>query len=135
VILKSHERGVTPAWIWVGVGLACAAGVGLVARIAPQGLIPPCGFHVVTGHPCPTCGVTRMGFLLLDGEVAAASRMNPFLFLVVAGLATWAVAGLAARFAGWDLSLGISQREEKWWWAALISGFLANWVYLWVVGV
>jgi hypothetical protein len=113
----------------------CMVGIGLVVKLVPAWWIPPCGFHLVTGHPCPTCGVTRMGLFLLEGRVPAAFRMNPFLFLVVAGLATWAVAGLAARFAGRDLDLGISDREEKWWWAALVFGFLANWAYLWVAGV
>jgi hypothetical protein len=135
VVVKPHERGALPAWVWVGVGLACAAGLGLTARLLPPGIIPPCGFRLVTGHPCPTCGATRMGWFLLEGNVSAALRMNPFLFFIVAGLGIWTAAGLAIRMSGRDLLLGISQREEKWWWSILVAGFLANWGYLWWAGI
>lgn len=135
VILKPHEKGVLPAWFWVGVGLACAAGIGAAVRFLPAGLAPPCGFHVVTGHPCPTCGMTRMGFLILEGEFAEALRMNPFLFLLCSALGFWVAAGAGARAAGRDLFVDIPEREEMWWWLALIAGFMANWAYLWRMGV
>lgn len=135
VIVKRHEKEILPAWFWVGVGLMCVAGVGAGVRFLPPGLIPPCGFHVVTGHPCPTCGMTRMGFFLLEGDFVAAFRMNPFLFLLCATLGLWVAAGALLRTARRDLFLEISEREEPWWWLALVAGFLANWAYLWRMGV
>lgn len=135
IILKPHVKGVLPAWVWVAVGLACLALIGLFVRSVPMRLIPPCGFHLVTGHPCPTCGVTRMGIRLMDGRFLAAFGVNPFLFLLTLALGAWATAGAITRCAGRDLFLEVGPGEEKVWWLALLAGFLLNWAYLWVAGI
>jgi len=46
---------------------------------------PPCVFHRVTGLLCPGCGTTRALHQLLHGHVAAAFKLNPFLFAVMLG--------------------------------------------------
>ncbi len=40
--------------------------------------LPPCGFLVVTGYPCPGCGLTTCFTHMIRGEVVAASRCNAF---------------------------------------------------------
>jgi hypothetical protein len=135
ILVKRHGKGELPAWAWVGAGLGCATGAVLALRYLPFRILPPCGFHLVTGHPCPTCGMTRVGFLLLDGRVGAAFRMNPFLFTIAAALAAWVAVGAALRLAGRDLWIEVSDREEKWGWLALLAGFLLNWAYLWRAGI
>lgn len=42
-----------------------------------------CPFHVLTGFPCPTCGYTRVYYLLLAGDEMQAIRFQPFILLVV----------------------------------------------------
>lgn len=42
-----------------------------------------CLFHQLTGFYCPGCGVTRMGFSLLEGNVYQAFRYNPLVFLLL----------------------------------------------------
>lgn len=47
--------------------------------------LPPCGFLMVTGLPCPGCGLTTCFTHMIRGEFVMASRANPFgvaLFLV-----------------------------------------------------
>ena len=47
--------------------------------------LPPCGFLMVTGLPCPGCGLTTCFAHMIRGEVVMAARANPFgvaLFLV-----------------------------------------------------
>ena len=37
---------------------------------------PLCGFHWLTGRPCPLCGLTRAVFALAKGQWAAALHFN-----------------------------------------------------------
>ncbi|MEM9191666.1 MAG: DUF2752 domain-containing protein [Myxococcota bacterium] len=47
--------------------------------------LPPCGFLVMTGLPCPGCGLTTCFSHMVRGEFLSATAANPFgvmLFLV-----------------------------------------------------
>lgn len=79
-------------------------------------IIQLCGFHWLTGRPCPFCGLTRALFALGKGQWAGALRFNvlsPLAFAMLlslfwsgpirnrlwtAGLAAFAVYGLARVF-------------------------------------
>ena len=45
-----------------------------------------CGFHWLTGHPCPLCGMTRAMFSLAKGDLQAAVHFNALSPLVFAML-------------------------------------------------
>ena len=58
--------------------------------------IPPCNFVVLTGKPCPACGMTTSFALLVRGDVGASLRANWVGTLLAgfwAGLLVWAVVG------------------------------------------
>src|SRR4051812_44857622 len=38
--------------------------------------MPPCNFLVLTGKPCPSCGMTTSFALLVRGDVGASLRAN-----------------------------------------------------------
>ncbi len=38
--------------------------------------VPPCNFLVVTGKPCPACGMTTSFALLVRGDLSASLRAN-----------------------------------------------------------
>ncbi|HEU4520522.1 MAG TPA: DUF2752 domain-containing protein [Thermoanaerobaculia bacterium] len=64
---------------------------------------PPCAFHALTGLQCPGCGGTRALHALLHGDVGAAMRLNPFLFVFM-GAATAVAARprlLTQRWFAW----------------------------------
>ena len=42
-----------------------------------------CPIQLVTGHPCPTCGITRATRLVLAGDFTGATRMHPLVWLAV----------------------------------------------------
>jgi hypothetical protein len=136
ILLPRHEKSAPPpAWPFVGLGLIALGGIFGAASLLPQRFHPPCGFHLVTGHPCPTCGSTRAAMAMLHGRVAEAFEMNPLFTLVLGGLVLWVAAGAVARLAGRDLRLDIGPREGRWLWVLLAASFFANWAYLWVAGV
>ncbi|MGC8762299.1 MAG: DUF2752 domain-containing protein [Acidobacteriota bacterium] len=135
--LEPARRGETPpAWIFVGIGLLLlGAGVFLVMEVLPQGLRPACGFHAVTGKPCPTCGMTRSLGALFHGRLREALRLNPLAAVVFGILALWVAAGALSRLAGRNLRVETTPREERLLWVLLLLAFLGNWAYLWVAGL
>lgn len=72
--------------IKVLIAVAGAAGAWVLYTFAPAGnrFYPQCVFHAVTGLDCPGCGTTRALHALLHGDVAAAFRFNPMLFVLMA---------------------------------------------------
>jgi len=67
-----------------------------------------CGFHWLTGRPCPLCGLTRALFALAKGHWAEALHLNalaPLGFLMLFGLfwngrmREWLWTGGVAAFA------------------------------------
>ena len=48
--------------------------------------LPVCGFHWLTGRPCPLCGMTRALFQLAKGHWRAAidyHALSPLVFLIL----------------------------------------------------
>jgi len=45
--------------------------------------IPPCTIKAATGHPCPSCGLTRSIMFLYQGEIEKSREYHPAGFLVV----------------------------------------------------
>jgi len=84
-----------------------AVGLGLALTPSPTGVgthsqlgLPPCGFYVMTGKPCPTCGVTTAFVEAAHGHLGRALVTQPFgclLFVLTAGGALALVAALVAR--------------------------------------
>jgi Protein of unknown function (DUF2752) len=77
--------------------------------------LPPCGFLVVTGYPCPGCGLTTSFANMADGHIVAAAHANAFgilLFLVSAATIPVALAGLVR---GWAVVPVLERLHiEKW---------------------
>ena len=68
--------------------------------------LPPCSFLVMTGKPCPSCGMTTSWANLMEGRLWASAKAN------VAGMSL----GICALVAGpWMLVSGLRGR----WWIGL----------------
>jgi hypothetical protein len=63
--------------------------------------VPPCNFILMTGKPCPACGMTTSFALLVRGDVAASLRANwagTLIAVLWAFTMVWAVAsGIRGR--------------------------------------
>ena len=69
------------------------------ALVSRSGLGVPCPLRLVTGVPCPGCGLTTAAIELVHGNVVVAGAANPVIF----GLAACAIAVgplVALRAAG-----------------------------------
>ena len=112
---------VVTAW-----GLLVAAGAWVEARAGIP--LETCLFRRVTGHPCPTCGGTRMILALLHGRFVEAAAFNPFLFVCLLGGASI----LGARLvSGRAFMLEASAREQSLLLAAGVGFLLLNWAWVW----
>ncbi len=75
--------GLTPALVLLTAAFLTpsAAGHGTHMQLG----LPPCGFLLITGYPCPGCGLTTCFAHMVRLEVVEATAANPFgvlLFLV-----------------------------------------------------
>ncbi len=99
------------------VGLAGTAAVGAACVITPAGIADGpgiCPFAMMTGLPCPGCGLTRSWVAFMHGDVGASFRFNvfgPILLVLTVVTIVVAVATLVRRrrppLEGWrDVVLG-----------------------------
>lgn len=65
--------------------------------------LPPCGFLMFTGYPCPGCGLTTAFAHMVRFQIGGAWRANPFgivLFLATAAFIPFAALGFVR---GWSV--------------------------------
>ncbi len=92
----------------VGLILLCAlgAGVGYFVLIRFLGFGYPCVVYELTGIQCPGCGMTRGVMALLRGDVAAATRYNPMIWLYFL---------YGGWFLGWGTVRYLRGKESPFW--------------------
>ena len=92
---------------------------------------PICMFHLLTGHPCLTCGATRSAIACVHAEFFTALRWNPLAFVFYCGIAlfdAYAIAVLLTRSR--RLRPWLSESEKRVFRAISITLLLGNWCYL-----
>jgi hypothetical protein len=70
--------------------------------------LPPCTFKVVTGYPCPSCGLTTSFALLMKGDIANSLRANAvgtLLALFWLALIPWSLASSICGRPLWLVSI------------------------------
>jgi len=90
--------------------------------------LPPCGFLVVTGFPCPGCGLTTAFANMVRGNAIAAAQANPFgilLFLVT--LFSMPVSLLGA-VRGWRVVAVLERLHADRWALVLAAVSITVWV-------
>jgi hypothetical protein len=118
-----------PVWAAVALGLwllLVALGILLERRGGQQ--LETCLLHRLTGHPCPTCGSTRVVLGLGQGDWRAAFWFNP---LVTLGLLGGGLVFGLRLVTGRALRVGLSSREQKVALGIGLTALAANW--LWVL--
>ena len=89
---------------WIALTLLCVGALWLATRLEPSPTgwgthmqlgLPPCGFLVLTGRPCPSCGMTTAFLRIGEGDLSGAAASNSGSILLYAGMAL----NFAAAFA------------------------------------
>lgn len=122
--------------------LALAIGAAVVLAIAssldpsPKGHathlalgLPPCGWVVSFGRPCPTCGMTTAFAHVADGQFLTAFITQPFgaVLACVTGIAGWGALHVAATGSMLGPAAGrLFSRRVVW---SLVAFFVASWIY------
>lgn len=120
------------------VSLGAAVVLGLAAWMEPAGAghgthtqigLPPCGWAVVLGLPCPTCGMTTAFAHAADGRLLASLAAQPMGLALALGTAVAFWAGLHVAATGstaWSIYGKLLRPKAMWAVAALA---LAAWAY------
>jgi Protein of unknown function (DUF2752) len=113
---------------------AAAIAFGLIAaRVAnPDRPLPfdVCALKVLTGIPCPTCGLTRSLCHALRGDWSASIGYHPAGILLAIALIGWMLWSVAEARRGCVVA-GVARRRLS---AALLSSGAALSLVSWVVG-
>jgi len=111
--------------------------LGLVTAVVVKGSgAITCPFRLLTGIPCPTCGMIRAAGHVLSGELGAAFRTNPLdaaTLVVVAPLAGALL--LANRIGRWAVRIEVGRIGRVALWSAGVAVLVANWLYVLSSGI
>ena len=91
--------------------------------------LPPCNFRLLTGMPCPSCGMTTSFSLLMHGDLENSLRANAvgtLLALFCLGLIPWS---LVSVWCGRSLFIASLERAVTW----VVIIFLALLMIRWVI--
>jgi hypothetical protein len=95
----------------------------------------PCIFKLITKHPCPTCGTTRLTKSLINLQFFDAFMFNPMIFVSGILFLIWGFYGFFQLFANKKIVISLNNRE---WWIlriAIVAIILLNWLYLEIAGI
>lgn len=120
-----------PRWVVVivAVWLAMIGLVQLLSWLSGQPTPGLCMFHRLTGHPCPTCGTTRLFLAIGQGDLLKAMAFNPLVFV-----ATVLLVGAVLLRVIFERRVVVitSRRSRIFWTVAVLIALVANWTYLWL---
>ena len=109
-IAPANDRTWSTRLTWLALFAVPAAVLVTAAFLTPSASghgthtqlgLPPCGFLVLTGFPCPGCGLTTAFAHMIRGHFIGAAHANPFgvpLFLVTAATIPISFAGAVRAF-------------------------------------
>lgn len=90
--------------------------------------LPPCGFLLVSGLPCPGCGLTTSFSHMVRAEFVGAAMANPFgVLLFLLSFLTMPVA-LVGFVRGWSVMDTLDRLQFERWAILLITTCLVVWL-------
>ncbi len=90
--------------------------------------LPPCGFLLLTGSPCPGCGLTTAFAHGIRGDWLLAASANPLGLVLFVVVCLCVPLGVTAAFRGWSIDAAIQRFSLNRWGLALAGCAVALWV-------
>ena len=144
-LYRVHSQAPRATKVWAAVAVAgCLGFLGIARALEPEARgygthralgISPCSVPLVTGYPCPTCGMTTAFAHAVRGEWIRAFNAQP---------AGWALCVAVMAVAGLALSVLITGKTWRvnwyrvspvWTTLALVGLLLGGWGYKIVAGL
>ncbi len=99
--------------------------------------IPNGHSRLLWDFPCPLCGGTRSLELLMSGNWQAAVAMNPMVTLLVSAFLLWMPYAAVVLWRQWPRLriIGWTTRSIRWAMLLVFLIVLANWAYIWQMGI
>ena len=91
--------------------------------------LPPCGFVITTGFPCPTCGMTTAFAHTVRGEFPAAMRAQVGGFVLAAGTIVAFVLSLMTTVTGRRPSMNWYRLPPLWLVWGLLVLLMGSWAF------
>jgi hypothetical protein len=91
--------------------------------------LPPCGFLVITGYPCPSCGLTTAFTLILHGRIIDAFIVQPFGVMLFIAFFIVSCMSVAALFMRLPFCLILDSRHFERVQMILLISMLLAWIY------
>jgi len=130
--------------MWLGIVAGSIAVLAVALAIEPdvrghgthtQLGLPPCGFLLLTGSPCPGCGLTTAFAHGIRGQWSMAASANPLglaLFFVVSACIPL---GLAAALRSWSIGEVVDRFGLNRWALAVAGCAIVVWVVRFAVAL
>lgn len=140
----AREGAAAARWVAALVLAGCVAVYGVAAWVRPdprgygtheQFGTGPCGFVVVTGYPCPTCGMTTAFAYVVRGRWGRAFLAQPAGFAFALGGLVLAVVSATTLVTGrWPRWL-VRLVGSYWFFLGVLGLLLAGWAFKLLVGL
>lgn len=120
------------------VALGCATPLVFAATLTPsdsgmgthtQVGLPDCGFKVVTGLPCATCGCTTAFAHAADGALLTSLLTQPFGAVLALSLAMATLVSLWGVWSGMPVAGVFAALAHRRWVVAWVALLLLAWAY------
>ena len=130
-----------PVWSRLKAGavlIVCLAVLGVAVRLEPERSgfgtdrqlgLATCSALMLTGYPCPTCGMTTAFALTVRGEWAAAFHAQPAGFALALAAVLVAAVALVTIATGSVWAVNWYRISPMWTAIVLVGMVLAGWAY------
>jgi hypothetical protein len=124
------------SWMWLLAGMVLLLAAGVYLKPDPRGHgtheqlgFARCGFYLMTGYACPTCGATTAFVWMVHGHPWMALKTQPFGALTAVATAALLGMSIVGIVTAGVPAIRLSRRSSIALALVFIALFLGSWLY------